>query len=132
MTDCIFCRIANGELPSYKVYEDDEFMAFLDIRPLNKGHTLVIPKKHERWVWDVENPGRYFEVVTHVANAIRKAFNPERVMSAVLGEQVNHAHIWLIPKYPDDGHGASINFGNTKTFTEDEFKEALEAIKGNF
>ena len=63
MENCIFCKIVSGEIPSYKVYEDNEFMAFLDVRPLNLGHTLVIPKKHYRWVWDVPNIGEYYEVV---------------------------------------------------------------------
>ncbi|MBW3015920.1 HIT domain-containing protein [Candidatus Woesearchaeota archaeon] len=129
MEDCIFCKIIKGEIPSYKVYEDDEFLGFLDIFPLNKGHTLIIPKKHEHWVWDVEKPGAYFEVATKVARAIRKAFEPERVMSFVLGEQVPHAHIWLVPKYPDDGHGSNVDFKNVKKFTEEEYKEVAAKIK---
>ena len=55
MQDCIFCKIVAGEIPCRKVYEDDNFLAFFDVRPLNLGHTLVIPKKHCRWVWDVDN-----------------------------------------------------------------------------
>ena len=128
MNNCLFCKIVNGEIPSYKVYEDDDFLAFLDIFPLNKGHTLIIPKKHEKWVWDVEAPGRFFEVTTKVAKAIRKAFDPERVMSFVLGEQIAHAHIWLVPRFPDDGHGINIDFNNKKKFTEDEMKEIAQKI----
>ena len=129
MDDCIFCKIVKGELPSYKVYEDDGFIAFLDIFPLNKGHTLVIPKKHEQWVWDVENPGKYWEISTKIAKALRKAFNPDRIMSFILGEQVPHAHIWLVPRYPDDGHGTNIKFENQKKFTEQEYKDIAEQIK---
>ena len=131
MTECIFCKIVKGEVPSYRVYEDDDYLAFLDIFPLNKGHTLVIPKKHERWVWDDKTPGKYFEATTKVAKAINKAFTPERVMSVVLGEAVAHAHIWLVPKYPNDGHGNVINFSIRQKFSEEEFKEAAEAIKRN-
>ena len=128
MSDCLFCKIIEGELPCYKVYEDNDFLAFLDIFPLNKGHTLIIPKKYEQWVWDVENPGEFFEVTAKVAKAIRKAFEPERVMSFVLGEQVPHAHIWLVPKFPDDGHGTNIDFNNKQKFTEEEMKEIAQDI----
>ena len=92
MDDCIFCKIIKGEAPSYKVYEDDDFFAFLSIVPLNPGHTLVIPKKHFRWVWDVPNIGEYYEAVGKIANAMRKAFNIEWVVSLVAGEEVPHAH----------------------------------------
>lgn len=131
MTDCIFCKIVKGEIPCYKIYEDNDFLAFLDAFPLNKGHTLVIPKKHEHWVWDVENPGKYWEISTKIAKALRKAFNPERITSFVLGEQVPHAHIWLVPRYEDDGHGPNIDFSNKTKFTEEEYKEIAEKIKCN-
>ena len=75
--DCIFCKIVAGELPAYKVYEDQDTMAFLDINPTAFGHTLVIPKKHFRYVWDVPNAGEYFEVVKKVALAQRKAFKTD-------------------------------------------------------
>ena len=126
--DCIFCKIINGEIPSYKIYEDDNFFAFLDINPLNLGHTLVIPKKHERWVWDVENIGEYFEVARKIAVAQKKAFGIELVVSLVVGEEVPHAHIWLVPRFESDGHGGSINTENRKTFSEEEMKEAQEKI----
>ena len=81
--DCIFCKIVSGKIPCYKVYEDENFLAFLDIRPLNLGHTLVIPKKHFRWVWDVPNIGEYFEVVCKIAVAEQKAFDTEMILSKV-------------------------------------------------
>ncbi len=83
MQDCIFCKIVNGEIPSNKVYEDEKFLAFLDINPLSPGHTQVIPKEHYRWVWDVPNIGEYFEVVKKIAKAQKKAFNVERVRSQI-------------------------------------------------
>ena len=98
--DCIFCKIIKGEIPSYKVYEDDNFLAFLDINPLSPGHTQVIPKKHYQFVWDVPNVGEYFEVVRKVAQAHKKAFNQEFVFSRVAGTEIPHAHIWVFP-YPD-------------------------------
>lgn len=129
--DCIFCKIAKGELPSYKIHEDDNFIAFLDIRPLNPGHTLVIPKKHYRWVWEVENIGAYYEVVGKVANAIKKAFSIDYVVSLVFGEEVPHAHVWLVPRLENDGHGAAIDLTNIKDLSEQEMQTAAEKIRGN-
>lgn len=94
---CIFCKIVSGEIPSYKVYEDDNFLAFLDINPQSPGHTQVIPKEHKRWVWDVENAGEYFEVAKKVALAQQKAFNTDWILSKVVGDEVPHAHIWVFP-----------------------------------
>ena len=95
MEDCIFCKIVKGEIPSYKVYEDDNFLAFLDINPLSPGHTQVIPKKHYNFVWDVPNAGEYFEVAKKIALAQRKAFNQEVIWSRITGTEVPHAHIWV-------------------------------------
>jgi histidine triad (HIT) family protein len=95
--DCIFCKIVSGKLPSYKVYEDNDFIGFLDIMPYAKGHTLVIPKKHYRWVWDVDNIGEYFTVCKKIAKKIQRVFNNEHVITLTLGEQIDHAHIHLLP-----------------------------------
>ena len=97
MEDCIFCKIVKGEIPSYKVYEDDNFLAFLDINPGSPGQTQVIPKKHYRWVWDVPNVGEYFEVVRKVAKAQQKAFNTDWILSKIVGDEIEHAHIWVFP-----------------------------------
>jgi histidine triad (HIT) family protein len=128
MSDCIFCRIVNGDIPSYKVYEDENFYAFLDINPRNPGHTQVIPKGHYRWVWDVPRIGEYFEVVQKLANAIKRAFNTEYVVSLILGEEVEHAHVWLVPRFEGDGHGGSIDIGNIKEVSGQKMKEAAERI----
>jgi histidine triad (HIT) family protein len=106
--NCIFCKIVRGEIPCYKVYEDDNFLAFLDINPQSPGHTQVIPKKHHRWVWDVENVGEYFEVARKVALAQRKAFDTDFVLSKVVGDEVPHAHIWVFPNR--EVKGESKNF----------------------
>ncbi len=95
--DCVFCKIVKGEIPSHKVYEDDSFLAFLSIDPESVGHTLVIPKEHYRWVWDVPNAGEYFEVAKKVALAQKKAFNTDFVLSKIVGEEIPHAHIWIFP-----------------------------------
>ena len=132
MNDCIFCKIIKNEIPSIKVYEDDNYLAFLDIRPLNPGHTLVIPKKHLRWVWDDKNIGEYMKVAQKVANAQRKAFQTEQIVSLIFGEEVPHAHIWLVPRLANDGHGESINLKNNKSFTPTELQKFAEQIKEAF
>jgi len=96
--ECVFCKIIREEIPSYKVYEDENFIAFLDINPRSPGHIQVIPKEHIRWVWDHSDVGSYFEVVKKIALAQRKAFNTEQILCRVTGEEIPHAHIWVFPE----------------------------------
>lgn len=107
--DCIFCKIVKKEIPANVVYEDENFLAFLDIRPLGPGHTQIIPKKHYRWVWDLPaqasvpgNIGEYFGVAQKIALAQKKAFNADIVRSQVYGEEITHAHIWVWPEVVGD------------------------------
>jgi histidine triad (HIT) family protein len=103
MDNCVFCKIAKGEIPAHKVYEDDNFIAFLDIHPKSPGHVQVIPKEHHRWVWDVPNVGAYFEVVNKIAHAQRKAFNTDWILSRIVGDEVQHAHVWVYPSSDIEG-----------------------------
>ncbi len=103
MENCIFCKIVSGEIPSHKVYEDNDFIAFLDIHPQSPGHAQVIPKKHCRWVWDIPNVGEYFEVVRKIAKAQQKAFGTDWILSKIVGDEVAHAHIWVYPN--DEANG---------------------------
>ncbi len=107
MSDCIFCNIIKKEIPAHVVYEDEHFIAFLDIHPLSPGHTLVIPKQHHRWVWDVEPIAPYFTVVQRIARAQKKAFGTDMVCSKIFGEEVPHAHVWVYP----DPHTATSDKG---------------------
>jgi len=127
MNDCIFCKIVKGEIPSYKVYEDENFFAFLDINPESPGHVQVIPKEHTRWVWDVPsvaeakqgeaNIGEYFEVVRKIAKAQQKAFDTDWILSKIIGDEVPHAHIWVFPN--DNVTGNKKDFeNNAKNITE--------------
>ena len=95
----IFSKIAAGEIPSYKCAENDEFYAFLDINPVTKGHTLVIPRKEVDYIFDMEDEEleRYHVFAKKVAAAIKKAFPCKKVGMAVLGLEVPHAHIHLMP-----------------------------------
>ena len=97
MKDCIFCKIVSGEIPAEKVYEDELFVAFLDIHPQTPGHVQVTPKQHHRYVWDVPDAGAYFEVAKKIALAQRKAFGTEWILSKIIGDEVPHAHIWVFP-----------------------------------
>ena len=102
MENCIFCKIVKKEIPATVIYEDSDFLAFMDIHPLAPGHVQLIPKKHYRWVWDVSNAGEYFEIAKKIANAQKKAFGAEIIRSQIYGEDVPHAHIWLWPDLPKD------------------------------
>lgn len=129
MEECIFCKIVKGEIPSYKVYEDENFLAFLDINPLNPGHTLVIPKKHYRWVWDVENVGEYFEVVRKIAKKLQRAYKIDFVVSGIAGNDVGHAHTHVIPRFESDGHGGWLDPKQIKKMSPDEMKQIVDKLK---
>ena len=103
MENCIFCKIAKGEIPATKVYEDDNFLGIMDIAPLSKGHVQLIPKTHYRWTWDVPNFGDYWEVARKVALAQMKGLNAKMVEFLTHGMQVEHAHIWIVPIYGEEG-----------------------------
>ncbi|MDP2593842.1 MAG: HIT domain-containing protein [bacterium] len=107
MEKCIFCKIVHGEVPAYRVYEDDLFLAFLDIHPQTPGHVQVIPKEHHRWVWDVPEYGPYLELVRKLVVAQRKAFNTDWVLARVVGDEIHHAHIWI---FPGDSEGNKMDF----------------------
>ncbi len=111
MSDCIFCKIVHGELPSYKIYEDEKTFAFLDINPVNPGHTLVIPKKHTPDVFEIEESewDAVMRTVRRVAHALEKSLNPSGINLAMnnrsgAGQVVFHAHVHVMPRYKDDGH----------------------------
>src|SRR5213083_483367 len=122
MEDCIFCKIASGEITSLKIYEDEGFMAFLDVNPRTKGHTLVIPKKHYRWTYDVPNFGEFFEVAKKIELAAIKGLNAKWVTVGTVGKDVSHAHIHVVPRFSDVENGETKEEINKK-FTEGEMKE---------
>ena len=99
MSDCIFCKITAGETPCYKVYEDKKYLGFLDINPRGSGHSLLIPKKHYRWTYDVSNFGEYFEVARILAMAIKKVVDPKYISLQTFGVIAPHAHIHIVPYF---------------------------------
>ena len=123
----IFSKIVAGEIPSYKVAEDDKFYAFLDINPLVKGHTLVVPKKEVDYIYDLsdEELAAMHVFAKHVALAIQKAFPCRKVGEAVIGLEVPHAHIHLIPIQNE----SDMLFSNPKLkLSDEEFKSIAERI----
>jgi histidine triad (HIT) family protein len=125
--DTVFTKIIKGEIPSYKVTEDKNFYAFLDINPLKKGHTLVIPKKQVDYVFDLDDElyKDFFLFAKRVAKAIKKAYPCIKVGMAVIGLEVPHAHIHLVPM---DEMG-DLQFSNPKLqFTKEEFLEIASNI----
>ena len=127
----IFSRIINGEIPCYKIAENDKFFAFLDINPLMKGHTLVIPKKETDYIFDIEDQEyqELFLFAKRVAAAIKKAIPCKRVGVAVLGMEVPHAHIHLVPLQTE----GDMDFRKAKlSLTPETFKEIAEKISQSF
>ncbi len=123
----IFTRIINGEIPCYKVAEDDNYFAFLDINPLKAGHTLVVPKKETDYIFDLSDDELSGMIVfsKKVAAAIKAAYPCNRVGVAVLGLEVPHAHIHLVPMDSME----DINFRNPKLkFSQDEFRQIAANI----
>jgi len=128
MDDCIFCKIIKGEIPSYKVYEDDEFLGFLDIRPLNPGNSLLIPKNHLRWVTDVPDFGCYFEVAKRIGLATQQVVKSDYTSFLTLGIEVPHAHIRIIPRFFNDVHTKGIDTTLVQTIQKEEMQRLAGEI----
>ncbi len=110
MSDCIFCKILNGEIPSATIYEDEEFKAILDRFPANEGHVLILPKAHSANIFEIDPQlaGRLFTLATKIAREMKNVlgFEHMNVMQnngTVAGQTVYHFHLHLIPRYENDG-----------------------------
>ncbi len=117
-----------GEIPSYKTYEDQFFLGFLDIRPLNPGNSLLIPKKHYRWVYDVPNFGEYWEAAKKLAIKTQSIVSSESVGFLTLGYEVPHAHIRIVPRFPNDGHNNGILLSEVKNISDNEMENLAQKI----
>ena len=127
----IFSRIIAGEIPCYKIAEDDNFFAFLDIRPMTKGHTLVVPKLEVDYIFDLEDTtiANMMIFAKKVAKAIEKSVSCTRVGVTVIGLEVPHAHIHLIPIQRE----SDMNFHNAKLqLSNEEMMEIAHKISENF
>jgi histidine triad (HIT) family protein len=127
----IFSKIAAGEIPSYKCAESDKFYAFLDINPLVKGHTLVIPRREVDYIFDMDDDelAEFQIFAKRVAKAVKKAFPCKKVAQVVLGLEVPHAHIHLIPLQSEQ----DADFRREKLkLTQEEFQEIASKIFAEF
>lgn len=125
--NCVFCQIAQGKKPCYKIYEDKNFVAFLDTKPLRKGHALIIPKKHYVWVYDVPNFGEYFEFIKKIMLAQLKAFNADSVSIGTVGHDIDHAHVHAIPR--SKGDRGFVRESNVKELSASEMEEIARKIR---
>lgn len=100
-TNCIFCKIINGEIPCDKIFENKKFLVFLDIKPVSDGHLLIIPKKHTVWMQDVDDKtiADIFRLTKKMMLALKKGLKCDYVQESVVGNEVPHFHIHLIPRY---------------------------------
>jgi histidine triad (HIT) family protein len=135
-SNCIFCKIAEGVIPSYKVYEDENVLAFLDISQVTKGHTLIIPKEHSKDVFELseETAAQLFSAVPKIASSIKQTFNPIGLNllnnnGEAAGQSVFHYHMHFIPRYgKSDGFGA---VWKTQDTPAGEMKEIARSINAN-
>ncbi len=134
MKECIFCKIIKGELPSYKVYEDEKVVAFEDINPISKGHTLVIPKIHAENIWDI--PEDYllaiYRAAKKLSDAIKKALNPVGIAFLQLngkgaGQVIPHYHLHIIPRSPEEPE-LPVSKWEMKPGDKEEIKRIAEKI----
>ena len=133
MPDCLFCKIVRGELPSFKVYEDAMILAFLDIRPVNAGHTLVIPKRHAHNIFDIaeEDWAALAKATRELAIAIEKGVGADGVNIAMnnrehAGQVVEHPHVHIIPRFKGDG----LKLMPQRQYLSGEAETTLQKIRG--
>jgi len=127
MSECIFCKIISGEIPSVKIWEDEEFFAFLDINPISPGHTLLIPKKHTDYLFDIEEPeySELFKRAKKISKSLKEALESKRIGVVVEGLLVPHAHIHLIPI----NEPGQLEHGNSKKMDPEELAKIAEKIR---
>lgn len=126
MENCIFCKIIKKEIPCEKVYEDENFLAFLDIQPVSSGHTLVVPKKHIVWMKDADDStiSEIFKLSKRLMIAIEEGLKYDYVQVTVVGKDVPHLHIHLIPRYFND----NLPQYSTKKYKDGESSEVAQKI----
>ncbi len=130
--DCLFCKIITGEIPSEKIFEDDFAFAFLDIRPVNPGHTLVVPKQHSTNIYDISKVdfGKLMERVHLLASTIKRAVESDGINIGMnnenaAGQLVFHTHVHVIPRFESDGH---VHWHGTP-YKEGEIKKVAQRIR---
>ena len=128
MESCLFCKIISGDIPCYKVWEDDQFLAFLDIHPIKEGHTLIIPKIHSPYLFEM-NEAEYsaiWNAAKTVSAKLKQTFKPKtgKVGSIVYGLDVDHTHIHLVPI----DQSGDLSFKNAKPATKEDLEATLKKL----
>lgn len=134
MNDCIFCKIVSGQISVPKIYEDDEVVAFLDIHPINEGHTLVIPKKHVPDFQDLDDELylSVMRVAKKIASAVNEKLKPKRVGLMIAGWDVPHTHVHVIPMHDYHDITSKRILENTRaTLSEKESLQLTDLLKTN-
>lgn len=133
MENCIFCKIIGGEIPADKIYEDENCLAFLDITPINPGHTLLVPKKHYENLYDVPDEllSQMAPIIKKLAVAVKQGMNAEGINVGMNNEQpagqlVPHAHFHIIPRFSNDGH----HHWKGGSYQEGQSQKVADKIKG--
>ncbi|MDY6789253.1 MAG: HIT family protein [Candidatus Nanohaloarchaea archaeon] len=131
--DCLFCKIIEGEIDSHKVFETDRAFAFLDVNPVSRGHTLVIPKKHAETLTDLRasETEKLFSAVRKVSEAVEEALQPEgfnilQSNGEEAGQEIGHAHVHIIPRYEDDGFEFKFD---QRSIEEQNPEELIETLR---
>jgi histidine triad (HIT) family protein len=130
MENCIFCKIVKKEIPCDKVYEDESFLAFLDINPVADGHMMIIPKKHVVWMQDADDEtiGEIFKLTKKLMLAVKNGLSCDYVQVSVVGKDVPHFHVHLIPRFFNDGKPQFA----TKKYQDGESDEVVKKITQAF
>ena len=133
--DCIFCKIAGGEIPSNTIYENSEFKVIMDIAPASKGHVLIIPKEHFKDIYEIDaiTAGKLFQLATVVARALKEVLHCDGLNvlqnnGLIAGQTVYHFHMHLIPRYKEAKNNDILKW-NHEEFTSEEMKEICESLK---
>lgn len=130
MDNCLFCKIINGSIPCYKVWEDDKHLAFLDIHPMKEGHTMVIPKKHHPYIYEMPDDelAGLTKASKKVAEILKEVFQPKtgKIGVIVYGLDVDHTHIHLVPI----DQGGDLSFKNATPASKESLELTLKKING--
>lgn len=127
MEDCIFCKIVHKEIPSHAIFENEKYIAFLDIFPRVRGHALVVPKKHYRWVYDVPDFGGFWETAKQVGMILQKKLRSTYISYVTIGNEVPHAHIHILPQSTNGLEG--FHFDQVLKMETNDFKQLVKDLR---
>ncbi|MDF2700991.1 MAG: hypothetical protein K0Q49_2555 [Haloplasmataceae bacterium] len=138
MTNCLFCKIINGDIPSVKIFENNDIIAFLDISQVTKGHTLVIPKHHYENVFQLDGDtiASIFRPIPKIAEAIKSAFNANGINiinnnGEVAGQTIFHYHVHIVPRYNEDDGFRAIYTNHMDKYSREDLVEFAKRITDN-